>query len=182
MEIVILALVLAAMASILLSTVMTGASPLPTSGAVRETMLAVLDAAAEGAGESFNGGPIYELGAGWGGLARTLARRYPAQSVRAFEVSLLPWAWSSFRRLLGGPANLSCRLKDFLKADLSDAALVVCYLPGAAMEKLKPKLEAELPAGALVLSNTFALRGWQPIEVRTAPDVHASQVYLYRVS
>ena len=49
------------------------------------------------------------------------------------------------------------------------------------MEKLKPKLEAELPAGALVLSNTFAVRGWDPIEVRTAPDVHASQVYLYRV-
>jgi hypothetical protein len=49
------------------------------------------------------------------------------------------------------------------------------------MEKLKPKLEAELPAGALVLPNTFAVRGWDPIEVRTAPDVHASQVFLYRV-
>jgi hypothetical protein len=74
------------------------------------------------------------------------------------------------------------RLKDFNKVDLSDAALVVCYLPGAAMQKLKPKLEAELPSGALVLSNTFAIRGWEPIEVQTAPDVHASQVYLYRVN
>ncbi len=69
----------------------------------------------------------------------------------------------------------------FRAEPLGDAALVVCYLPGPAMEKLKPKLMAELPAGALVLSNTFALRGWDAIDVRTAPDAHASQVYLYRV-
>ena len=50
------------------------------------------------------------------------------------------------------------------------------------MEKLKPKLEAELKPGALVLSNTFALAGWQAVEERTAPDIHASRVYLYKVT
>ncbi len=183
-EIAILVLVLAAIASIFISTVITGASPLPTSGAVRDTMLAVLDvaeAAAEGAPDRLAGGPIFELGSGWGGLALALARRYPSSPVRAFEVSLLPWAFSYVRQLAGGPANLRFHLKNFSSADLGDAALVVCYLPGPAMEKLKPKLMAELPAGALVLSNTFALRGWDAIDVRTAPDAHASQVYLYRV-
>jgi len=126
-------------------------------------------------------GPVYELGSGWGGLAWVLAGRYPAAPVRGFEISLLPWAYSAVRLSFGGPQNLSFRLKDFNKADLSDAALVVCYLPGPAMDNLKPKLEAELKPGALVLSNTFALRGWEPIDVRTAPDVHASRVYLYEV-
>lgn len=181
-EIAILGLVLAAIASIFLSTVLTGASPLPTSGAVRETMLAALEEAGGVDGlAGGGGGPIYELGSGWGGLARVLARRYPSSPVRAYEVSLLPWAYSHARLLVAGPPNLSFRLKNFLDADLGDAALVVCYLPGPAMEKLKPKLKAELPPGALVLSNTFALRGWDPIDVRTAPDAHASQVYLYRV-
>ena len=49
------------------------------------------------------------------------------------------------------------------------------------MEKLKPKLEADLPAGALVLPNTFAVPGRDPKVAGTAPDVHASQGDLYRV-
>ena len=40
--------------------------------------------------------------------------------------------------------------------------------------------KAELPSGALVLSNTFALPGWRAIEERTVPDIHRSKVYLYR--
>ncbi|HJO74956.1 MAG TPA: class I SAM-dependent methyltransferase [Rhodospirillales bacterium] len=182
-EIAITAMVLAIIASIFASTMFTDASPWPTSKPVRDTMVAVLEntAGADGLGKG-GSGPIYELGAGWGGLARVLARRYPESPVLGFEISLLPWAYSAVRNYINGPKNLSLRLKDFNKVDLSDAALVVCYLPGAAMQKLKPKLEAELPSGALVLSNTFAIRGWEPIEVQTAPDVHASQVYLYRVN
>ena len=57
---------------------------------------------------------------------------------------------------------------------------MVCFLTPQNMEKLKPKLEAQLRAGPLVVSNTFTFRGWQPIETKTVPDVPASQVYLYR--
>lgn len=172
MEIAILILALAAVASVFVPTLITGASPLPTSRPVRDTMLGLLP--------DHMVGPIYELGSGWGGLARALARRYPGAPVRGFEVSLLPWAWSRLRHLLGGPPNLTFALANFHGADLSDAALVVCYLPGPAMEKLRPKLEAELPNGVLVLSNTFALLGWRAVEEKTVPDIHRSRVYLYR--
>ncbi len=110
-----------------------------------------------------------------------LAERYRASPVRAFEVSILPWAFSRARLLVQGRPNLSFQLKNFLRADLSQAALVVCFLTPPIMEKLKPKLEAELRPGALVVSNTFALRGWQPIDTMTVPDVHATNVHLYRV-
>ena len=178
MDLAVLGAVLVAMALIFISTLATGASPMPTSSVVRETMLAALPAEIDG--------PIYELGAGWGGLAVALAGRYPASPVRGFEVSILPWAYSRARlwvpRLLGrGRPNLSFQLKNFHRADLSQAALVVCFLTPPIMEKLKPKLEAELRPGALVVSNTFAFRGWRPIHTRTVPDVHATNVYLYRV-
>lgn len=173
MEIIVLGIVLVAILLIFIPTLVTKASPLPTSRAVRETMLAMLP--------DFIEGPIYELGSGWGGLARALARRYPETPVLAFEVSPLPWAFARVLHAFGGPGNVTFSLGDFLKADLSDAALVACYLPGPAMEKLKPKLAAELPPGALVLSNTFAIRDWQPVDEKTAPDQHLSRVYLYRV-
>ena len=172
-EIIVLAAVGLAILSVVLPTLWTRASPLPTSGAARATLLAMLPLTVDG--------PVYDLGSGRGGLARALARRYPRSPVIGFEVSPLPWAWSRLRQALRGSANLTFRFGDFHNADLSGAALVVCYLPGPAMEKLKPKLEAELKPGAMVASNTFALRGWDPAEVRTAPDAHASQVYLYRV-
>lgn len=167
-----LGLVLAAIGLVVGATLATGASPMPTSGAVRRTMLAALPERIDG--------PVYEVGCGWGGLARALARRFPEQPVRAIEVSLLPWAVARLRVLVGGPPNLTVRLGNFLNSDFSDAALVVCYLTPKPMATLKPKLEAELPEGTLVLSNTFAFRDWQPIDVRTAPDAHRSQVYLYR--
>ncbi len=172
-EIIVLAAVLLAIASIFLPTLWTRASPLPTSGAVRGILLAMLPLTVDG--------PVYDLGSGWGGLARALARRYPRSPVIGFEVSPLPWAWSRLGHALGGPDNLTFRYGNYHKTGLGGAALVVCYLPGPAMEKLRPKLEAELKPGALVASNTFQLRGWDPVEVRTAPDAHASQVYLYRV-
>lgn len=173
MDIAVLGAVLVAMALILISTLATGASPMPTSSVVRETMLAALPAEING--------PIYELGAGWGGLAVTLAGRYRASPVRAFEVSILPWAFSRARLLVQGRPNLSFQLKNFLREDLSGAALVVCFLTPPIMEKLKTKLEAELRPGALVVSNTFAFRGWQPIDTRAVADVHATNVYLYRM-
>ncbi len=173
MDIAVLGFVLVAVALIFISTLVTGASPMPTSSVVRETMLTALPAEIDG--------PIYELGAGWGGLAVALAGRYSASPVRAFEVSILPWAFSRARLLVQGRPNLSFHLKNFHREDLSGAALVVCFLTPPIMEKLKPKLEAELRPGALVVSNTFALRGWQPIDTRTVPDVHATNVYLYRV-
>jgi len=174
LELAVLGLVLLAIGLVFFSTVVTGASPLPSSPLTRETMLSVLPIRVDG--------PVYELGSGWGGLAVALARRYPEQPVRAFEVSVLPWAFAKLRRLLGGPRNLEFRYGDFHRVDLTDAALVSCYLTPPVMAKLKPKLEAELKPGALVLCNTFAVRGWRPTATAMARDRHRSEIFLYKIS
>jgi hypothetical protein len=47
------------------------------------------------------------------------------------------------------------------------------------MGRLAPKLRAELPSGARILSHTFALRGWQPLRTVVVRDLYRTPVYLY---
>jgi len=175
LEIIVLAIVLLVIALIFGSTVLTGISPVPTSPRVRRTMMAALPGRLPGESEA----RIYELGSGWGGMAFELAGRYPNHQVIGYEVSLLPWAFSRLRLMVQPRANLSFLWESFAGANLSDAGLVVCYLFPSAMQELAVKFEQELHPGALVLSNTFAIRDWRPLDELTAMDQYASKVYLY---
>ena len=57
--------------------------------------------------------------------------------------------------------------------------MIVCYLFPDAMQTLVSKFERELEPGTLVLSNTFAIKAWRPVDEMTAKDQYASKVYLY---
>lgn len=173
LELALIAAVLVAGGAIAVYTLRTGISPMPTLPAARRTLLAALPPP-----EAVRG-TVHELGAGWGTLALPLARRYPAARVVAWELSPLPWAVCALRARLVGPANLSVRRADFLRASLDDAGLVVCYLDPASMARLRPRLEAALPSGARVVSSTFAVPGWRPARMQRAPDLHRSPVYVY---
>ncbi len=172
MEFLALSLVLAAIVLILAGTVWTGVPPMPTSPAVRACMFSLIG--------DLEPRCIHELGAGWGGLAAALARRFPDARVIATEASPLPWAVCRLSRALFGPANLEVRFGDVMKADFSDADLAVCFLCPPAMARLAPRLEGGLKSGAHVLSNAFALPGWSPVKEARVDDLHRSAVYLYR--
>jgi hypothetical protein len=47
------------------------------------------------------------------------------------------------------------------------------------MAELEPRLRNELPAGALVVSHTFAIRGWEPTATAHADDLYRTPVYRY---
>jgi hypothetical protein len=173
-ELALIGALLAAALCIGAYTLRTGISPMPTLPAVRRTLLAALPE------PQALRGTVHELGAGWGTLALPLARRYPAATVVAWELSPLPWAVCALRARLSGARNLAVRRADFLAGGLGDAALVVCYLAPGIMARLRPRLEATLPAGAMVVSSTFAVPGWQPAAVHRAPDLHRSPIYVYR--
>ena len=96
-----------------------------------------------------------------------------------YELSPLPWVVSRMIQLTLRRPNLMLRREDFMDAPLKDAALVLCYLYPGGMARLQPKLAAELPAGALVISNTFALPDWQPTDMERANDLYDSPVYVY---
>ncbi len=49
------------------------------------------------------------------------------------------------------------------------------------MSELRPKFECELNAGCLVISNTFAVPGWDTDRVCTVKDQHATQIFVYEM-
>ena len=127
-------------------------------------------------------GRIYELGSGWGGLSRALADRFPGQKVVGIELSPLPFLLARAHNMVAPKQNLTLQFGNFLNADISDAALVVCYLSPDVLAKLRLKLERELASDALVLSNTFRIPGWKPAATGAAPDMYRSPIYLYERS
>ncbi len=167
----VLALVVAALASIVVHSLRVGISPMPTSPKVKRVLLELVPLDVRG--------EVHELGAGWGTLAFALADRCPRAHVVAWESSPVPWAFLKLRQALAPRRNLELRRADFFGASLAAASLVVCYLWTGAMERLGPRLAKELAPGAVVLSHTFALRGWRPVETRTAPDLYRTPVYKY---
>lgn len=51
---------------------------------------------------------------------------------------------------------------DIFKADLSGATVVTLFLQPGLNRRLMPKLRAELPPGARIVSHYHAMRGWAP--------------------
>lgn len=125
-------------------------------------------------------GEIHELGSGWGTLAFALARRCPGATAVATERAWIPYAFLWIRQKLTPRPNLRLVFGDIHRAPLGQARGVVCYLFPAAMAQLAPRLQAELPPGAWILSNTFALPGWTPESVHVLPDLYRTRIYVYR--
>lgn len=152
-------------------TVRTGISPMPTFSKVKMSLFSNLPETAAGR--------VYELGSGWGTLARPLARRYPDCQVTAFELSPIPYLFS---KIVMSESNLSYVRDDFFQADLSDAKLIICYLYPAAMVRLQSKFEKELKKGTLVVTHTFAIPGWKADKTIDVADLLKTKIYLYRIS
>jgi hypothetical protein len=164
--------VVCAGASILYFTLRTGISPMPSNRLQRSAVLAAIET---------TDGPIYELGAGWGGLAFGLADRFPHAQVMAFELSWVPFAVMWLRLALRPRKNLVLRREDFLAAPLGGAQVLVCYLYRGGMEALEGKLRREA-AGARLVTHTFAMRGWTAEFEQSLGDLYRTRVYVYRVA
>lgn len=168
-----LAIALAAIALVLVYTLRTGAPPMPSGRKVRAAALDML------AGE--RPARIADLGAGWGGLAVSMAERWPEADVTAYELSPLPYWWMQVRKAIsGGPSNLALRREDFLKADLDDHDCVVCFLNRDVMTRLAEKIRRDHPHVAL-LGIYFELPGFKPVAARQCDDIHRTSLFLYRI-
>lgn len=151
-----------------------GITPAPTFDKAKQGVLGLL------ARKKISGN-IYELGSGWGTLAFALAKQYAHCNVIGYENSIVPYLFSQICNLFTGCRNLKMVCKDFYATPLNDADLVVCYLYTGAMEKLRTKFERELKKGAIVVSHTFAVPYWRPVEEIVVDDIYRTKVYLYVV-
>ena len=165
-----------------------GISPTPSSSVARRALIKACQEAMEGGSPQH----IWELGAGWGGLAFSLADAFPNAQVIACERAMSP-------RLI---CILSTYLRGFkgrvrtLNVDLTTALprvqagdLMVTYLCPEQMARLREGL-FELGAGEraqsgeraiTLVSLTFALRGTDPSQTYQTETVFKDLVWVYRL-
>jgi len=155
-----LVLVLSVFASIVYWGSKTGVPPHPRSRSERRAVGDLLQKA------NTSPGIIYELGCGWGGLARTLAKRFPQHQIEAFEISPIVARWAKL--MSWRIPNLRVHTGNFMKTDLRDAKAIVCYLMIEATQELGQKLDRELARGTPVVSVVFRFRG-RPIQAHVTP-------------
>jgi len=160
----------------------------------------------EGTGD----GPIYDLGSGWGSLVIRMASKFPNRLVVGYELSLLPYLVSLLVKRLMRLENLNLYRQDFMKADLSGASVLLCYLYPAGMSKLDLLIDAQskkelnastsshsksnakqlsndtpyLPSGCkpkFVISNNFALPSRKAEKEIRLNDLYRSPIFRYRL-
>ncbi len=167
----IIILALAFLLSIVWYSLRTGISPMPSSGAVRKVIFDEVG----GAGQ----GTVIDAGSGWGSLVISIAARYPERKVTGYELSPIPWLVSVILTKIRRFHNLAIYRRDFLRADLSEAGIIVCYLYPGGMRRLEKKLKEENTRVHTVISSTFAFPSFTYGRVVRAHDLHRSPVYVY---
>lgn len=165
----VLALVIAGAVSVLRSAVKLGIGPVPTSRPVRRAMCELVPPTAS---------TIYELGCGWGGLARALARRCPSARIIAIEASFVPWAMTAAMQAVQKIPNLEVVRGSFWSHPLGEADVLVCYLYTGGMKELAERVR--LKPGAVLISATFALPGRAADDTVRVSDLYRTPVYRYR--
>lgn len=163
-----LALTVTAAGSVMLSTLRLGTPPMPTSQASRRAVLETIAAYPHLS-------KVVELGSGWGGLSRQIARTYPAKMVTGIERSWVPWLVS---RVAAG-RGVGYLRSDCLTEQLTDAAVYIGYLSTDHMRRLRALFERDRPRGGVLISVAFAMPGWTPSRRLVAKDLYQTPVYIY---
>jgi Methyltransferase domain len=123
---------------------------------------------------------ILELGSGWGTLALAAAKVCPGATIVGYEISPVPLAFSRIKAKLCGYKNVKFLNADLFKEDFSKADILMTYLTMPHMELLRPKFEAELKTGAIVICNTFPVPGWTPAKEETIQNfVYTLKVFTF---
>ncbi|MCX7176337.1 MAG: methyltransferase type 12 [Proteobacteria bacterium] len=121
---------------------------------------------------------LVDLGCGHGGLLCRLARARRDCSFVGIEHAPLPWLWAKLASL--GLPNMRIRYGDFWRSTLAPYDIVYAFLSPVPMPRLMDKARAEMRAGTLLISNSFAVPDVTAECVVDVPDRRATRLYCYR--
>jgi predicted O-methyltransferase YrrM len=127
------------------------------------------------------GETVFDLGSGDGRVLIAAAVKYKAKGV-GVEISpkLVAQATANIQKE-GLADQVHVVEGDVLAADLTGADVVFIYLATPLNEKLRPRFERFLKAGARVISHDYAVPGWKAARTEKADDRHAHLIYVYEM-
>jgi SAM-dependent methyltransferase len=119
---------------------------------------------------------VYDLGCGDGRVLITAARRFGARGV-GYEIDPFRFVFAWFMTRLSGQAHrVTIRFGNFFGKDIAEATVIVLFLYGPAMERLKQKFIRELKPGTRVASYVWRFDGWECVD-----HLPEDNIYLYRI-
>jgi SAM-dependent methyltransferase len=107
---------------------------------------------------------VYDLGCGDGRIVIAAARDFGARGV---GVDLDPRRVAEARanaRRAGVEHRVRFEVADLFRTDVSEATVVALYLYPELNARLRPKLLAELRAGARIVSHQYGIGDWKPVK------------------
>ncbi|MGH8727544.1 MAG: SAM-dependent methyltransferase [Burkholderiales bacterium] len=119
---------------------------------------------------------IYDLGSGDGRIVITAAKKHGARGV---GVDIDPERIKEAREnaeAAGVADRVEFREDDLFKIDFSEATVVTLYLLPEINLRLRPKLWSELKPGTRVVSHSFDMGDWAPLEKE---EVEGRTVYYW---
>ena len=122
---------------------------------------------------------VYDLGCGDGRIVITAAERFGARGV-GIDIDPQRIAESNANAERAGVGHLVEFIQqDAMAVDVSDATVVTLYLLSSSNLKLRPRLTAQLPAGARIVSHAFSMGDWPADQVDRFEDVRGNTRTLY---
>jgi len=128
-----------------------------------------------GAGQDF-----VDLGCGFGGLLVYLGRQRPDMKFVGVESAPLPYLIAKLRIILSGTNNVDIRYRDFWDFRLTDFDIVYAFLSPDPMPRLYRKVEQEMCAGSLFISNSFVVDGHPPDETIDVDDHRQTRLNIWK--
>jgi len=111
---------------------------------------------------------IVDIGCGFGGMVRYLAKHRSDCSVTGVELAPLPcWVAKAVNMACGSRGRILHG--DYQRLDFADYDVVFAYLSPAAMPELWGKARAEMRPGSLLLSYEFAIPGVESQITNSSP-------------
>lgn len=99
---------------------------------------------------------IVELGSGWGGPLKKLARIYKNAEIVGYEISPFPYYVSKIRTMFN--KRIKVYKRNFFHDDLSGYDITYCYLLPRDLEKLVPIFKT-MKQGSLIVTCSFKAEG-----------------------
>jgi len=121
---------------------------------------------------------VYDLGAGDGRFVHLATKNYGAKAT-GFELNYFVYLWAIMMQKVAKWQGTMVRA-NFLKKDLSDADIIICYLLPESLTKYRKKFEKELKKGTKILSYAFSIGGLEPKEV-IAKEGKISKINIYEM-